>query len=101
MDETLKNIVDRIVQHINPTKIYLFGSRARGDYRPDSDYDLVIAWDGEDSSREIELQIRAKLRDIRCAKDIIVLTSDHIKNFKDVPLSLANEIAENGVILYG
>lgn len=23
-------------------EIYLFGSRARGDYRPDSDYDLLI-----------------------------------------------------------
>ena len=28
--------------------IFLFGSRARGDYRPDSDYDLLIIVDSRD-----------------------------------------------------
>lgn len=35
-------IVERLISKFNPTRIYLFGSRARGDARPDSDYDFLI-----------------------------------------------------------
>lgn len=36
---------------MRPSAIWLFGSRARGDFRPDSDWDLVVALpdDVEDS----------------------------------------------------
>jgi predicted nucleotidyltransferase len=35
----LADIVDRIRRAGNPQRIVLFGSRAPGDYRPDSDID--------------------------------------------------------------
>jgi predicted nucleotidyltransferase len=35
-------MVRQIVEKVDPVEIYLFGSRARGDARPDSDYDLMI-----------------------------------------------------------
>jgi uncharacterized protein len=34
-------LVERIVAHLNPEQIWLFGSRAEGRARPDSDYDLL------------------------------------------------------------
>ncbi len=41
-DPTLQVSIDRIVAKFDPDQIILFGSRARGDQRPDSDYDLLI-----------------------------------------------------------
>jgi hypothetical protein len=41
-DEILAEIVQTIVAEVDPERIYLFGSRARGDERPDSDVDLLI-----------------------------------------------------------
>jgi predicted nucleotidyltransferase len=38
-------IVRRIVETIHPKKILLFGSRARGDARPESDIDLLVIAD--------------------------------------------------------
>jgi hypothetical protein len=38
----LQDIVDAIVQEVDPETIILFGSRARGDALPDSDVDLLI-----------------------------------------------------------
>jgi uncharacterized protein len=34
-------LVERIVANLNPEQIWLFGSRAEGRARPDSDYDLL------------------------------------------------------------
>jgi predicted nucleotidyltransferase len=38
----LDRIVQRIAEALEPEKIILFGSRARGDAREDSDADLLI-----------------------------------------------------------
>lgn len=40
-DPVLREMVDRLVHALRPERIYLFGSRARGDIGPDSDYDLL------------------------------------------------------------
>lgn len=45
-DEKIRNLINDVVDHIlsvsNPIKILLFGSRARGDAKPDSDIDIVV-----------------------------------------------------------
>jgi predicted nucleotidyltransferase len=40
--EALDRALARIVAVMRPEAIYLFGSRARGDARDDSDYDLLV-----------------------------------------------------------
>jgi len=41
-DATLAEIVRRLVEAYQPAKVYLFGSKARGDAGPDSDYDIMV-----------------------------------------------------------
>jgi HEPN domain-containing protein/predicted nucleotidyltransferase len=41
-DVFLKDIVTLIVARYQPSRVFLFGSRARGDFKSDSDYDLLI-----------------------------------------------------------
>jgi predicted nucleotidyltransferase len=42
VDRQLNELVRRLVEAYKPQQIYLFGSKARGDEGPDSDYDLVL-----------------------------------------------------------
>jgi len=42
MPELLAEIVRRIRAVSDPEQIILFGSQARGDFRPDSDLDLLV-----------------------------------------------------------
>src|SRR2546422_6574109 len=41
-DLALAEIVRRLVAAFQPERIYLFGSKARGEAGPDSDYDLLV-----------------------------------------------------------
>ena len=41
-DPILAEIVRRLVEAFHPERIYLFGSHARGEAGPDSDYDLLV-----------------------------------------------------------
>jgi hypothetical protein len=41
-EAALAALVDRLVVALDPCAIWLFGSRARGNHRPDSDYDLLV-----------------------------------------------------------
>jgi uncharacterized protein len=41
-DPILGDVVGRLVRAYQPERVYLFGSAARGDAGPDSDYDIVV-----------------------------------------------------------
>ncbi len=41
--EEIRNIISPIAARYGVSKVYLFGSRARGDNEPDSDYDFLIS----------------------------------------------------------
>ena len=43
--DDLRNIVTPIASKYNVKRVYLFGSRARGDYTEDSDYDFFLVLD--------------------------------------------------------
>jgi predicted nucleotidyltransferase len=66
MDKTL--IINRIKDSIHKedpnADAILFGSRARGDNRQDSDWDIIILVDSQKVTNEIENQFRDGLYDI-------------------------------------
>ena len=52
-EAALVALVDQLVAQLDPFAIWLFGSRARGNHRPDSDFDILVvskpgqAWAGD------------------------------------------------------
>jgi excisionase family DNA binding protein len=74
-DDWLPYIVGRIARTIDPARIILFGSRARGDARPDSDYDLLVILDSVGHRREERIRIRGAFEDLPVAADVLVATT--------------------------
>jgi len=71
-DETLKRIVEVIVETLDPDVIILFGSRARGDYGEDSDYDILVLKEGVKPEERRRLET---LLDLVLLKESIFLTA--------------------------
>src|ERR1700693_2950315 len=68
----LERIIDAIRDHISPELILLFGSRAMGGAREDSDYDLmVVLRDGSDLDRH-RRDACAALHAIGIGADVLV-----------------------------
>jgi uncharacterized protein len=76
IDPWLTTIVGRIVRTLDPVRIILFGSRARGDQRPDSDYDLLVILDHVDDRRATRIEVRGSFADLPVSADILVASVD-------------------------
>jgi predicted nucleotidyltransferase len=100
--EVLPEIVRRLVDEFDPDEIILFGSRAWGQPRPDSDYDLcVIVAENEERSLEHAVRAHSCLRGLGISKDVVVTTHARFDRFSRVPASLEAKIRNHGVVLYG
>ncbi|MCP4594013.1 MAG: nucleotidyltransferase domain-containing protein [bacterium] len=97
----LEEIVERLVRALDPQELYLFGSRARGDGEPDSDFDILIVLADSDlpGYTRDRLALRA-LRGLRVAVDVIVLTREEFDRKRAVVCSLPATVEREGKLLY-
>lgn len=66
-----ERIITSICEAVPTEMIYVFGSRARGDMRPDSDVDIyVITTDEEPERRAYAVRVRLSLLWLSCDKDV-------------------------------
>lgn len=100
----LRRVVDAIVTSVQPDGVILFGSRARGDFRANSDFDLaVLAPDGS-ARRRVAMRAYKSLAAVAnrsVAVDIVVLTPSLMVAERDLIGSVARAVSREGVFLYG
>ena len=99
-DPILDEIVRRLVLHLAPRQILLFGSRARGDARADSDYDLLLVMPFEGRRLDAALAARSALRGLPISKDLVVLRPHEFEAWRDVPGTIAWPAWHEGRVLH-
>ena len=92
-DELLRGFVFRVSSEYPGSAIVLFGSRARGDYMPYSDYDVAVVFRRVADERELMLRIRG-LKPGGLSLDLLVLSVD------DLGDPVIREMLKGCVILY-
>jgi len=99
-DPVLSNITRKIVDRFRPRRIVLFGSRARGDAGPDSDYDIMVEMDSPLSMPERAMAIDRLfgLRD--WSMDVFVFTPEEVAELRGKVGTLLNAIESDGVAVY-
>ena len=94
------DVVHRIVAISHPQRIILFGSRARGVARPDSDVDLLVIADSQQPRCKRSGPLYGSLRDIPIAMDILVYTPGEVREWTRVPQALVTTAVREGKVLY-
>jgi uncharacterized protein len=100
--EVLDYIIEKIIKHIKPLKIVLFGSFARGEQKKGSDLDLLII---VNSNEERNIHIRRKIDDLmwgrEFALDLLVRKPKEVEiNLEAGNLFYTGEIFQKGRVLY-
>ena len=107
MDVDNKTIKEQIMKSLDDMgisvgNIILFGSRARGDYNEDSDYDILIITKETFSIKE-KMCIFNKVNDILAKMlipcDIIIKSQDEVEYLRDKIGSVTREAVEEGILL--
>lgn len=100
-DPVLAEIVRRLVAVYQPERVYLFGSHARGDTGPDSDYDIlvVVPDDASLERRGGRLGYQA-LRGTATATDVVVMTRGYFDWMLGAAASLPATVVREGRTLY-
>ena len=97
----LAEVVLRLVAAYQPERIYLFGSVARGEASPDSDYDLlVIVPDDAPPERKDSALAYQAIRGTGIAADVLVCTHSYFEARRHLRASLPGVILREGRLLH-
>lgn len=96
----LPEIKRRVTDGFHPQRIVLFGSRARGNYREDSDYDLLVIMPLARPRKTLMAEIDQCLWGLRIARDILVMSPEEFEQEKMICGTIAREAAKEGIIIY-
>mgnify|MGYP000418548217 CR=1 FL=1 len=101
----IKSIIVEIAKkyNIGIYKIILFGSRARGDYTEDSDWDILLVTEGKidkKTKRSFLVESRRKIiRAINDPIDIIIIDKNHFEEYKNVYGDIAGIAELEGITI--
>ncbi len=103
-DAIINEITECIVKEVNPARIILFGSAARGELHDASDIDLLIIEDapfGVERSRFRETsRINRALAGFAVAKDILVYSTDEVVRWRNSLNHVISNALREGRELY-
>jgi uncharacterized protein len=98
--DLIDEVARRIAAAAPGARVILFGSRARGDERPDSDLDLLVIEPGAvDRPRAESARLRGELRGLGIGLDVMVVSARYAEDWGHLDGSLLNEALSEGRVL--
>lgn len=95
-DRWLPEILSRLREAFHPRAIWIFGSRAEGGHRPDSDLDLLVEVDRVENARRQSAAMRAALADIPVPMDIVPTDAGRLAAWGQAPGTIEYEMNSHG-----
>jgi predicted nucleotidyltransferase len=99
--DELERMVKQIVAKVDPEAIYLFGSRARGDADPDSDYDLlIVVSDGFPGGQANSVTAFSLVEGRRIPMDVTMSRATRFATRRQQVGTLEYKVAREGIVLH-
>ena len=103
-DDLIRRMVQAIVEEVAPEQVILFGSRARGDYRENSDIDLLVLeaesfGPGRSQHKEL-VRLYHALRRFHVPADVLVFSQEDVDYWRDSLNHVLARALREGKTLY-
>ena len=98
--EKIAEAVRRIVEAAHPVRVILFGSRARGDAKRDSDVDLLVVEHDVVNRYAETVRLLELLRGLILPVEILVISQADFEHWSEVPGSVYRAAKLEGTALY-
>ena len=103
-NEVIGQMASEIAREVDPARIVLFGSWARGDAEQGSDVDLLVVerepFGPQRSRRREATRIWRCLSRFRVATDILVYSADEVAHWRDASHHVIAKALREGRVLY-
>ena len=96
---TLDEIIWRVVEVAQPERIILFGSAAQGTMTRNSDVDLFIVKEGG-NAKNLRARIYENLYGVRVAVDAILVSPADLERYKDSHALVIKPALQDGKVVY-
>ena len=94
-------IIRRMVSALTPKAIILFGSRARGEARADSDVDLLVVWRDENPPAFRAAEVRRGIGRQSLPMDVAVVTPREFDSLRARRAHIVGIAAREGIFVHG
>src|SRR5438445_5340950 len=95
----LADLVNAVVRAAKPEKIVLFGSAARGEMGPNSDYDVLVIKEGKFNHWRMLTKIYRELPGT-AAVDAVLVTSEDAERYRDTHCLVICPALREGKVIY-
>ena len=82
-EQTLHEVVERIVAAAQPSRVILFGSYGRGDADQDSDLDLMVIERRVDNRGEKMIRLQEAVGNVDVGVDVLVYSEGEVEERRD------------------
>lgn len=98
-----EGMIARIVDVLQPDQLWLFGSRARGEPRVDSDWDFMAVLPDDAPDQDLDLaSVWQRLRDLRLRRvELFTMKRSEFEEWRRSLGTLAEIVASTGVLVHG
>lgn len=95
-----QDLVRRVVLAVQPLRIILFGSAARGDASPYSDIDVLVVVNEGTHRRKTAQHIYRALLGFGLPVDVVVATTSDLERYCNSPALVYRQALKEGKVLY-
>ena len=99
-EQTLRQIVDRIVIAVCPEKVIVFGSYGRGDADEGSDLDLMVIEPEVQNRFEEMIRLQKAVERVGVGVDVLVYSEDEFERRSHVPGTVLYWARKEGRAIY-
>ncbi len=99
-EQTVNRVLKKIISHLHPLKIILFGSYVKSETKNPNDLDILIVMKSNVPAHKRAAKVKMLFNPSPCPMDVIIYTPEEFNKWRGTANHIITEAIHNGKIVY-